>query len=167
VKRLALLATLVAALAAVAPLGAQAAKNPCAEQGYRNYTRTDGTTFKSTGECTTYVVKGGTLVPIAGSKPTVVVDSASVSDGVLVFTFTASHFAASTQITELHYVSTAYRLDYLDPVAAFSMTDASGGFSLTVGTTTSASCVPGATVSVTMSDAGGNSATGSGTIGCA
>jgi hypothetical protein len=164
VKRLALSATLVAALSTLVPLGVHAAKNPCAEHGYLNYTRTDGTPFKSTGDCTTYVVRGGKLVPISGS--TVVVDSASLSDGLLVFTFTASRFAASTQITQMHYVSTAYGIDYLDPIAASSSTDASGGASFTVGMTTPMPCVPGATVSVAMSDAAGNTATGTGTIVC-
>jgi len=50
-------------------------------QGYLNYTRTDGTTFKNTGKCNAYVKAGGTLVPVGA--PSVVINSVDVttSDG--------------------------------------------------------------------------------------
>jgi hypothetical protein len=67
---------------------------------------------------------------------------------VLVFAFSASHFTPGSQVTQLHYVSTAYALDVLDPAAP-------------------STCVPGATLSATVTDAAGDSATGSGPIACA
>ena len=163
-KRLALLATVVAGLAALAPLGAQAAKNPCAEHGYLEYTRTDGTTFRNTGECTVYVKRGGTLVPV--SSPTVVVTSANFSSGVLVFDFSTSHFTPGSQLTQLHYVSSAYAIDFLDPAAPLYTIAPDGTVSLTAGLTTPSACVPGATLSVTVTDAAGDSATGTGVVAC-
>jgi len=165
VKRLTLLAAVVAGLAALAPVGVQAAKNPCAEHGYLDYTRTDGSTFKSTGECTVYSKKGGTLVPV--SSPTVVVTSANLTGGVLVVDYSASHFTPGSQVTQLHYVSTAYAIDVLDPVAPLYSILGDGTVSITVGMTAPSTCVSGATVSVTVADAAGDAATGSGAIACA
>jgi hypothetical protein len=159
-KRVALLVVVAAGLAIVAPTAVQAAKNPCAEHGYLNYTRTDGSTFRSTGECTVYVNRGGTLVPLVG--PSVDVTSASLSNGLLVFSFTPG-----SQLTLLHYVSAPYGIDYLDPAAQVLSIAPDGTVSLLVGLTVSGSCVPGAPLAVTVSDAAGDSATGSGTIACA
>lgn len=163
-KRLALLATIVAGLAAVAPMGVQAAKNPCAEHGYLNYTRTDGSTFRNTGECTVYMKRGGVLVPL--STATVVVTSADLSSGLLVFDYSALHFTPGSQVTQLHYVSTDYGIDVFDPAAPLYTIAPDGTLSLTVGQTTLTPCVLGATVSVTVVDAAGDTATGSGPITC-
>jgi hypothetical protein len=163
-KRVALLAVLAAGLAAAAPVGVQAAKNPCAEHGYLNYTRTDGTTFRNTGECTVYVVHGGTLVPV--NKATVVVNSANLNSGLLVFTFSASHFTPGSQLTLLHYVSAPYALDLVDSSAPLFTVAPDGTLTITVGTTVPLACVAGAPLAVTVSDAAGDSATGSGTIAC-
>jgi hypothetical protein len=163
-KRVALLAVVVAGFAAAAPVVVQAAKNPCAEHGYLNYTRTDGTMFKSTGECTVYSKKGGTLVPI--SKASVEVTSAVLSGGLLVFDFSASHFTPGSQLTMLHYVSAPYGLDMLDSAAPLFTIAPDGTVSIEVGTTIQPACVPGAPLAVTVSDAAGDTATGSGTIDC-
>jgi hypothetical protein len=155
----------VAGFAAAAPVGVQAAKNPCAEHGYLLYTRTDGTTFRNTGECTTYSKKGGTLVPL--STATVTVDSATLSNGILVFTFGAAHFTAGSQLTLLHYVSAPYAIDLVDSSAPLFTIAPDGTLTITVGMTVPLACVPGAPLSVTVSDAAGESATGTGTIACA
>jgi len=164
VKRVALLAAVVAGVAGTLPAVAQAAKNPCAEHGYLDYTRTDGSTFRNTGECTVYLKKGGTLVPI--SSPTVVVTSANLSSGLLVFAFSASHFTPGSQVTQLHYVSTAYAIDFLDPASPLYTILADGTVSTTVAMTAPSTCVPGGTLSVTVADAAGDTATGSGAITC-
>lgn len=163
-KRLTLLATAVAGLAALAPVGVQAAKNPCAEHGYLLYTRTDGSTFGSTGECTVYLKKGGTLVPV--SHATVGLASANLTGGVLVFSFSASHFTPGSQVTAFHYVSTAYGLDMLDPSGPLYTIGGDGTLTVTFGTTAPSTCVSGATLSVTVTDAAGDTATGSGPIAC-
>jgi len=164
VKRLALLAAIVAGLTALAPMGAQAAKNPCAEHGYLDYTRTDGTTFRNTGECTVYSKGGGKLVPVSGA--TVVINSANANSGVLVFTFSGSHFTPGSQVTGLHSVSTAYGIDFLDPAATLYTIAGDGTVSALVGTTVPATCVSNATLSVTVTDAAGETATGTSPIAC-
>jgi len=164
-KRLVLLAVVAAAVAAAAPVGVQAARNPCAEHGYLNYTRTDGTTFRNTGECTVYVVHGGTLVPVG--KATVVVTSATLSGGLLVFGFSASHYRPGSQLTLLHYVSASYAIDYVDTSAPNFTIAPDGTVSIEVGMTVPLACVPGAPLAVTVSDAAGDTATGSGPIACA
>ena len=163
-KRLALLATIVAGLTVLAPLGAQAAKNPCAEHGYLDYTRTDGTTFRNTGECTVYSKNGGKLVPVSGA--TVVINSANLNGGIFVFTFAGAHFTPGSQVTQLHYVSTAYGIDFLDPAAPLYTIAGDGTVSIQVGMTAPSTCVSGGTLSVTVTDAAGDTATGTGPINC-
>jgi hypothetical protein len=42
--------------------GNSAAAHACQHGGYKNFTRSDGTSFKNTGACVSYAAHGGTLV---------------------------------------------------------------------------------------------------------
>ena len=62
---LVLILTVLGMLAAptlAAPGGNSTASAACAGEGYRNYTRKDGSTFKNEGQCTKYEAQGNTLV---------------------------------------------------------------------------------------------------------
>lgn len=53
--------------------GNSVAAHACQHGGYQNLQGTDGTTFKNTGQCVSYVAHGGTLEPLASC--TVISDS--------------------------------------------------------------------------------------------
>jgi hypothetical protein len=79
-------ALLVGALPALAGGGNSDAAHACQKDGYLNYTRADGTPFKNTGDCVSYVAHGGVL------KPVVVKNVTSISTSL----FKSSISAGST-----------------------------------------------------------------------
>jgi CARDB len=54
----------------------------CQKGGFVNYSRTDGTTFKNAGDCTSYLAHGGTLVALPDLVPVVTCDTTECRFGV-------------------------------------------------------------------------------------
>src|SRR5687767_15038278 len=65
-------ATIVAsAMCSSAYAGNSDAAKACQKGGHKNWVRTDGTTFKNTGDCVSYVARGGVLTSPTPPTPSI------------------------------------------------------------------------------------------------
>jgi hypothetical protein len=76
-------AVLVSASAAYAGPGRAPDIAPCQNGGHSTVVRADGSTFASTGECVSYVARGGVLLPLPPPPPPEPVSSTAVSATVI------------------------------------------------------------------------------------
>lgn len=111
---------------AAAAGGNNAASSVCKQGGWQTLTDANGNTFKNQGQCVSYAVQGGTLLPVEENSPSVEIHAGTTAfDGYI----TGTGFAPEQDLRYLYWPTDAD----VDQVHIFPDVDAEGSFEYNLG----------------------------------
>jgi len=106
---------------AAAQEGNNAASSACKQGGWQTLTDANGSTFKNQGQCVSYAVQGGELVPVEENLPSVEIHAGTTKfDGYI----TGTGFAPGQELAYLYWPTT----EDVDQVFIYPDVDDQGSF---------------------------------------